>query len=170
MNCLLLSAAPFRQFISLHLTLSFASSSITPNLCMFSFGVYVNLLCSLTLCVLCPVYPLSLLCTCPNHLRIASLTWSPNCSTSAVLISNPAHPGPNIILTSSTLLPPAWAPDFLSVPTSTNHTSQQLPFHSCCCPVTNYPWHSSPLTSPGLHSLLHLPLVHCPLFWLIPGV
>lgn len=49
MNYLLLSAAPFRQIISLHLTLYFASSSITPNLCMSSFSVSVNLLCSVIL-------------------------------------------------------------------------------------------------------------------------
>lgn len=35
-------------------------------------------------------------------------------------------------------------------------------FYSCCySSLTNHPWHSTPPTTPYLHSLLHL--VHCPL-------
>lgn len=46
--------------------------------------------CSSTVGLLCPTYPLSLICTCPNHLSLGSLTSFPNCSNcpSAVLISN----------------------------------------------------------------------------------
>ncbi|KAL7870153.1 hypothetical protein SRHO_G00076500 [Serrasalmus rhombeus] len=34
--------------------------------------------------ILCPIYPLFLLNTCPNHLNLASLALSPNCSTFTV--------------------------------------------------------------------------------------
>lgn len=51
---------------------------------------------SLSVSILYPVYALSLLCTCPNHLSLGSLNLSPYCSTWVVLlmpISNPFHPG-----------------------------------------------------------------------------
>ncbi|KAM8883794.1 large neutral amino acids transporter small subunit 1 isoform 2-T2 [Synchiropus picturatus] len=74
-----------------------------------------------------PMYclSLSLLCTCPNHLHPASLTWSPkHLSTCAVpLILSSSCSLPERSSASSSLLPPALPPVFSSVPLFPNHTT-----------------------------------------------
>ncbi|KAF7708492.1 hypothetical protein HF521_017549 [Silurus meridionalis] len=40
------------------------------------------------LSILLLIYPMSLLCTCPNHFNLASLTLSPKCPTCAVPLLN----------------------------------------------------------------------------------
>lgn len=69
------------------------SFSITSTLCMPSFTISMNLLwglplfllvCSSIFGILCPVYRLSLLCTCSNCLSSAALIFSLVCSTWAV--------------------------------------------------------------------------------------
>ncbi|KAF7648307.1 hypothetical protein LDENG_00159280, partial [Lucifuga dentata] len=81
------------HLICLHLTLSSASSSLTPTNFMSSFTTSINLLFGLplgllpgssNLSILLPICSLSLLCTCPNHLSLASLTLSPKHLTCAV--------------------------------------------------------------------------------------
>ncbi|KAF7663340.1 hypothetical protein LDENG_00211810, partial [Lucifuga dentata] len=82
-----------QRIICLHLTLSSASSSLTPTNFMSSFTTSINLLFGLplgllpgssNLSILLPICSLSLLCTCPNHLSLASLTLSPKHLTCAV--------------------------------------------------------------------------------------
>ncbi|XP_068182162.1 mitogen-activated protein kinase kinase kinase kinase 4 isoform X5 [Antennarius striatus] len=82
-----------QQINSIHLTLSSASSSLTPATSMSSFITSINLLFGLPLgllpgssklSILLPIYSLSLLWTCPNHLSLASLTLSPKPLTFAV--------------------------------------------------------------------------------------
>ncbi|KAF7711442.1 hypothetical protein HF521_000453 [Silurus meridionalis] len=62
---------------------------------MSSFTTFINLLFGLPLfflpggfilSILLPIYPMSLLCTCPNH--HTSLTLSPKCPTCAVPLIN----------------------------------------------------------------------------------
>ena len=70
-----------------HFNLFSVSSTLTLATCMSSLTASINLLFSLPLpllpgssisSILLPMYPLSLLCTCPNHLNLASLVFSPN--------------------------------------------------------------------------------------------
>lgn len=76
--------------------------------------------------MLCPVYLLSLLCTCPNHLSLTFkyLTWAaPHFYSWAC---------PTKTSTSSTLSAPAQLPVFFCwYPLSPNHTSQQISLPSC---------------------------------------
>jgi len=69
----------------LHLSLSSVSSSLTPTNFISSFTTPINLLFGLpqgllpggsNLSILLPIYSLSIVCTCPNHLSLASLTVS----------------------------------------------------------------------------------------------
>ncbi|KAJ8369913.1 hypothetical protein SKAU_G00099410 [Synaphobranchus kaupii] len=82
-----------QRIICFHLFLSCASSSVTPTACMSSFTVSLNLLLGLPLLllpgssmssILLPIYPTSLLRTCPNHLSLAShfVPKLPNMSSS----------------------------------------------------------------------------------------
>ncbi|XP_054648940.1 uncharacterized protein LOC129190355 [Dunckerocampus dactyliophorus] len=82
-----------QQINCLNLTLSSASSSLTPTTFMSSFTTSINLFFGLPLgllpgssklSILLPIYSLSLLWTCPNHLSLASLTLSPKPLTCAV--------------------------------------------------------------------------------------
>ncbi|XP_068170159.1 MTOR-associated protein MEAK7 isoform X1 [Antennarius striatus] len=77
----------------LHLTLSSASSYLTPTTFKSSLTTSINLLFGLLLgllpgssklSILLPIYSLSPLWTCPNHLSLASLTLSPKPLTCAV--------------------------------------------------------------------------------------
>lgn len=74
------------------------SSRVTPTIFMSTLTISMDLIYGLTLFflpsssiinVLCPSYPLSLLCTHPNHLDPASLTLSLNGSTLAVPFDMP---------------------------------------------------------------------------------
>ncbi|KAF7688101.1 hypothetical protein HF521_014107, partial [Silurus meridionalis] len=68
-----------------------------PTTCMSSLTTSINLLLGLPLflfpggsilSILLPIHPMSLLCTCPNHLNLASLTLSPKRPTCAVPLIN----------------------------------------------------------------------------------
>ena len=89
-----LHGSPHRM-IWLHLTLSSASSSLTPTKFTSSFTSAINLLFGPALDLLpgssnpiifLQIYPLSLLCTCLNHHGLAALTFSPKCLTCAVCL------------------------------------------------------------------------------------
>ena len=76
-----------QQITVFHFNLIFVSSTLTPTTCMSFFTASTNLLFGLPLCllpgssissILLPMYPLSLLCTCPNHLNLAFLAFSPS--------------------------------------------------------------------------------------------
>uniref|UniRef100_A0A3P8WWC6 Protease associated domain containing 1 n=1 Tax=Cynoglossus semilaevis TaxID=244447 RepID=A0A3P8WWC6_CYNSE len=76
-----------QHIIDFHLSLFSAFSTLTPTICMSSLTTSIYLLFGLPLFllpgssisnILLPMYPLSLLCTCPNHLNLASLAFSPN--------------------------------------------------------------------------------------------
>lgn len=81
--------------------------------------------------ILCPVYPLYFLCTCPNCLNLASLTLSLNHSTSAVphFSSIPVSPNKNLSIFNS-------ASCLCCKCQTTHHSRSQyhivnLSFHSC---------------------------------------
>nr|XP_057943069.1 uncharacterized protein LOC131138282 isoform X1 [Doryrhamphus excisus] len=71
-----------QQINLLHPTLSSTSVSLTPTTLMSSLTTSINVLFGLPLrllpgSILLPIYSLSVLWTCPNHLSLASLTLSP---------------------------------------------------------------------------------------------
>ena len=84
-----------QQIICLHLTPSSKSSSLTTNNFKSSFSPSINLLFGLSLdlligssnlVILLPIYSLSLLWTCPNHLSLVSLSLLPVfCSVAQLL-------------------------------------------------------------------------------------
>ena len=85
-----------QQIIFLHLT---PSLSLTPTNFMSSFTTSINLLFGLPLGLLpdssnlithLPIYSLSRLCTCPNHLSLAKKCNM--CCVSDILIPGPTHP------------------------------------------------------------------------------
>ncbi|KAF7711836.1 hypothetical protein HF521_000847, partial [Silurus meridionalis] len=85
-----------QRLICLHTTLS-SISALKPTTCMFSLTTSINLLFGLPifplpggsiLSILLRIYPMSFLCTCPNHLNLASLTLSLKCPTCAVPLIN----------------------------------------------------------------------------------
>ena len=90
LTILLLAAFPFSGVATanhrFHFNLFFVSSTLTPTTCMSSFTASINLLFGRPLGLLpgssvsslLPMSPLSLLCTCPSHLNLASLAFSPS--------------------------------------------------------------------------------------------
>lgn len=101
-----LCCAPRLLLDPFHCFKSSASSCVTPTFCISAF-ISPILLCHHHLLLLsrssifnnlCPIYPLSLLWTCPNHFSHASLTLSPHYYTlqscaSGIFFSTPVHPG-----------------------------------------------------------------------------
>ncbi|KAF7708794.1 hypothetical protein HF521_017851, partial [Silurus meridionalis] len=86
-----------QRIIRLHTPLSSTSSSFNPTTCMSFLTTSKNLLLVLPLfllpggsilSILLPIYPMSLLCTCPNHLNLTSLTLSPKRPTCTVPLIN----------------------------------------------------------------------------------
>ncbi|KAF7692621.1 hypothetical protein HF521_010231, partial [Silurus meridionalis] len=87
-----------QRIIHIYTPLSSTSDSFNPTTCMSSLTTFIYLLFGLSflllpggaiLSILLPIYPMSLLCTCPNHLNRASLTLSPKPTTCTVpLISS----------------------------------------------------------------------------------
>ncbi|KAF7704815.1 hypothetical protein HF521_021887, partial [Silurus meridionalis] len=86
-----------QRIVRLHTPLSSTSASFKPTTCMSSFTTSINLLFGLCLfllpggsilSILLLIYPMSLLCTCPNHLNLSSLNLSPKCPTCAVPVIN----------------------------------------------------------------------------------
>ena len=86
-----------------HFDIFFVSSTLTPTTCMCSLTTSINLLFGLPLrllpgssisSILLPMYPLSLLCTCPNHLNLSSFSSKPSClrGPSNYLVPDPVHP------------------------------------------------------------------------------
>ncbi|KAI5104455.1 sodium/calcium exchanger 1 isoform X3 [Silurus meridionalis] len=76
---------------------SSTSASLTPTTCISSLTTSINLLLGLPLfllpggsilSILLLIYPMSLICTCPNRLNLASLTLSPKRPTCAVPLIN----------------------------------------------------------------------------------
>lgn len=69
--------------ICLHVSLSHASSTVTPTSSMSSFTTSANLLwglpLSLSTIILCPMYPVSPLSTCPHRLHLALIHGSAHC-------------------------------------------------------------------------------------------
>lgn len=76
---------PGSHLTSLSITSIFTSSSSSSMDRPFSFIQLDSFISN----ILYPIYLLSLLSTCPDLLRLASLTLSPNCSTSAVSLIGP---------------------------------------------------------------------------------
>ncbi|KAF7706705.1 hypothetical protein HF521_019959, partial [Silurus meridionalis] len=86
-----------QQIIRLHSPLSSTFASFKPTTCMSSLTIFINLLFGLPLSllpgvsilsILLLIYHMSLLCTCPNHLNLASLTLSPKRPTCVVPLIN----------------------------------------------------------------------------------
>lgn len=116
---LLLLAAPV---FCLNTTLSL-SSSLSHQPVLLHFIHESHLPFASIFNILYPVYPLSLLCSCPNHLSLSSnLVFFKLLHLSCpsdTLISNPAHSGHS----SKTLWSSALPPVVLLAPLSPNHTS-----------------------------------------------
>ncbi|KAF7703122.1 hypothetical protein HF521_022129, partial [Silurus meridionalis] len=86
-----------KRIICLHTHLSSTSASFNPTTSMSSLTTSINLLLGLPLfllpggsilSILLLIYPMSLLCTCPNHLNLTSLTLSPKRPTCALPLIN----------------------------------------------------------------------------------
>ena len=76
-----------QRITAFHFDLFFVTSTLTPTTCMSSFIASINLPFGRPLgllpgscisSILLPMSPLSLLCTCPKHLSLVSLAFSPS--------------------------------------------------------------------------------------------
>lgn len=135
--------------VCLHLTLPLAFSSVTPTLCMSYLATSMNVVFCFSLILLpsspvfntlFPVYLISLLCTCANHLSLAGLS-SANGSTPAVprtwsfriccILDTPKQ---KLIIFN-------YADTICATHQSSSHYRLlKLAFRTCCYPcVTNHP-------------------------------
>ena len=149
---------------------------LTPTICTTSFTMTINLLFGLPIYLLpgtsflSIVLPVSLHCTCPKHLNLASLTLSPKCLTS-VLIPIRVHtqPMPKRVPMSLTMPPSALPLIFYHLYFGEFHHLLAIHYFQSYYPViilsstfstysfvTDHSWNSFPPTPPCPNMLLHL--------------